>query len=169
MSKPLPNMPNSIQQRIERRQKWMKMVRYGVFLPGMLIGAITGLGALLWPSVTHVETGATRQYSDIQPQFLDRSTESIVLQIQEIVAETPRLQMNKDMPVLERPNETELHLKAKGPLLPTTTDLRVTVHQSSSSGRSVVRMRASGSGGKTDFGQNARNIRFLQRELQERR
>lgn len=160
-------MPNSIQQRIERRQKWMKIVRYGVFLPSMLVGAITGIGALVWPSVTHVETGNTRQYADIQPQFLDVSAHRIVESVRDTVSDSKRLTLDPDYPLQEGATTAELHLKAKGPLLPTTTQLKISVHQSNS-GRSVVHMRASGSGGKTDFGQNARNIRYVQRELEAR-
>lgn len=146
----------------------MNIVRYGVFLPGMLIAAITGLGAIIWPTVTHVETGKTSQYSDIQPQFLPVDAPTIVRSLEETVADTPRLRFDPDYQIQESATNAELVLHAKGPVLPTNTQVRVTVHRSNS-GRSVVHMRANGTGGgKTDFGQWARNIRYLQQQIDQR-
>lgn len=162
MAMPTPKPKPSLTQRIEQRQKWMKRVRYGVFLPGLLIGALTGLGALIWPSVTHVETGKSSQYIDIQPQFLDASADEIVRSVQAIVDETPRIRA--ELPLAVSAPRTELRLEAKGPVLPMTTDILITI-QDSRPGESVIHMRASGGSGKTDFGRYARNIRYLQREI----
>ena len=157
-----PKPKPSLQQRIEKRQKWMKRVRYGVFLPGLLIGALTGIGAMIWPSVTHVETGRSSQYNDIQPQFLDASADQIVRSVQALVDDTPRIRA--EAPLTVSAPKTELRLEAKGPILPMTTDILITI-QESRPGESVIHMRASGGTGKTDFGGYARNIRFLQREI----
>ena len=165
MAMPTPKPKPSLQQRIEQRQKWMKRVRYGVFLPGLLVGALTGIGALIWPSVTHVETGKSSQYVDIQPQFLDASADEIVRSVQEIVDATPRI--HAETPLTAEEPRTELRLEAKGPGLPMTTNIVITI-QESRPGESIIHMRASGGTGKTDFGRYARNIRFLQREIDRR-
>lgn len=168
MSTPLPKTPNSIQQRIERRQRRMKIVRYGIFLPSMLIGAVTGVGAMIWPSATTVETGQSREYQDLQPQYFNAPISSLASALENTVEAHARLHSDPDSPARVDETNAQFHVIAKGPYVPTTTKIRVTIHRSQS-GRSAVNMRAdSASGVKTDFGQRARNIRFLQKEINDR-
>lgn len=168
MSTPLPKSPNNIQQRIEKRQRRMKFVRYGIFLPSMLIGALTGIGAMIWPSATTVETGQSREYQDLQPQYFNAPISSLASAIEDTIEAHDRLRTDVDSPHRIEEQNAQFYMIAKGPYLPTTTTIRITIH-TSSSGRSAVNIRAdSASGVKTDFGQRARNIRFLQEEINAR-
>lgn len=161
MSKPLPRAPETLQHRIEKRQKRLKIVRYTLFLPGMLIGAITGIGAMIWPPVSHVETGQTRQYEDIQPMFLRASSSQIVQALDAYVAEDGRFAYDTDRQQQRDGDVVELNIVATPRSGIMRSDVQVSIRPSSS-GHTVVNMRSTGSGPKTDFGQNARNIRNLQ-------
>lgn len=142
----------------------MKIVRYGIFLPSMLIGALTGLGAMIWPSVNTVQTGQTSEYQDLQPQYFEASVSNLADAIENTVAAHDRLRTSVDAPQHIADDNAQLNLIAKGPLLPTKTTIRITIH-TSASGRRAVNMRAdSASGTKTDFGQRARNIRFCKKK-----
>lgn len=168
MSRHLPKRPESIQHRIERRQQRMKFVRYGIFLPSILIGAITGIGAMIWPSVNTVETGQTSEYQDLQPQFFNAPVSTLTVAVEDTVQAHDRLRFHEDSFANTDDSRAQLQIVAKGPVIPTTTNIRITMH-TSASGRTAVNMRAdSASGTKTDFGQRARNIRFLQQEITDR-
>ncbi len=167
MSNPLPKRPQSIQQRVEQRQNRMKVLRYFIFLPTVLIGAITAGGAFFWPSVPDVTTGQSSQYEDIQPQFMTQSPSEIRQGFTDIVNQHPkRFHFDPERTYPQADDDIALYLIAEGPLLPLRTRIEITIRKSQSS-RSVINMEATGANsGKTDFGLKARNVRFLQDQIE---
>lgn len=167
MTKPPPRAQESLHLRIEKRQRRLKVVRYALFLPGMLIGAITGIGAMIWPPVTHVEsTGLTRHYEDIQPLFLRPAPQDVLAILDAYVAADTRFAYDLDRHQAREGETLELHLIATPRSGIMRSDVQVTIRPSAG-GQTVVNMRSTGSGPKTDFGQNARNIRHLQDAIRE--
>ncbi len=113
----------------------------------------------MWPLINDVETGATTQYPDIQPQtfVLDPHT---TLEECEAVARTLRRWTVVTVEIAERRIEAIYRTKVIG----FKDDVTIRVGATDNGG-AIVTVRSRSRVGKGDFGQNARTIRSFQTAL----
>lgn len=133
-----------------------------------ILAVITGLlvtGALvsasIWPTINDVTTGETPAYPDVLPQYFSADPKRVFDETVAAVEELERwsvVEANSDAGTLEAIRETRLGF---------VDDITITVVPET---EFVVRVgvRSRSRVGKGDFGQNARNIREFQAELDQR-
>jgi uncharacterized protein (DUF1499 family) len=126
------------------------------------VGAMTVLTACAWlktwPVINVVETGNTPEYPDIQPKSYQAGKTRVFDAAQRAVGLLPRW-----TPVSAHPERGELRAEARTRLLRFTDDVVIRVAEEN--GRTVVNVRSASRIGKSDFGQNARNVRAFFSEL----
>lgn len=154
--------PDSIHRRIERRQRILKVVRYLVFLPAILVGALSFVSMMIWPPVNDVETGVTREYPDLDPAVLAVHGDRVWSILLDISEDVPRFRL------VESDRDTgRIELEARSRTRIFIDDVTITMRERTSN-QTIVSIRSRSRVGKVDFGQNARNIQTILRELDTR-
>lgn len=141
----------------------MKKVIYivaGTFA-ALLVVAMVGT-AWKWPMIAEVETGATSQYPEIQPQYYSTEPERILEELVDTVAVLEKWRLVDEAPaagrILARRSSSMWGLDADITIrVEPVTDFVAQVHVHSQTEFD-----------RTDFGQNARNIEELFLELDDR-
>ena len=135
----------------------------------MLKGAILGtLGAVLafavlallksCPMINVVETGRTPEYPDLQPRQYQARTDLVFEAALRAVNAMPRWTV-----VSSRGEEGEIRAEARTRLLRFVDDVVIRIEEQA--GGTVVNVRSGSRIGRSDFGQNARNVRAFFDEL----
>lgn len=126
-----------------------------------------GLGLLIvlylvllksWPMINVVETGKTAEYPDLQPRHYTASRAQVFDASLHAVNRIPRWGL-----ISYRPEAGEIRCEATTRLLRFVDDVVIQVTEQG--GGALVSVRSSSRIGRSDFGQNARNIRALFDEL----
>ncbi len=126
------------------------------------VGAVAVLAvvALLrsWPVINIVETGNTPEYPDLLPKSYQAGKSRVFDAALRAVGRTPRWTL-----VLSQPEQGSIRVEAKTLLLRFVDDIAISVAEQG--GGTVVNVRSASRVGRSDFGQNARNIRAFFAEL----
>jgi uncharacterized protein (DUF1499 family) len=129
--------------------------RIGIFV--LVIIVLRVVAAFIWPTINDVQTGATPQYADLQPQRFNQPYERA---FDAAVAVAQRL--GWDVTSQDR-TQGEIRAVATTPVFRFKDDVTVTI---SREGEGVqVNVRSHSRIGKGDLGANARRIRHFQAEL----
>ena len=125
---------------------------------------VAGVFSLLfiWPPINHVVTGQTAQYPDIQPQAYRMSQTRTAHTVVDAIEALDRFTL-----VSADIEAADIHAEVTTRSGRYTDDLHVWV-EANGEGGAVVFMESSSRRGRADFGQNARTIRALFAELDER-
>lgn len=121
-------------------------------------GAVYAVAA--WPHLNDVETGRTPEYSDLQVKTYIAGADRVAKAAEEVISRLPRWTLvgsgkGPGGRSIQAVHETRVfHFKDD-----------VTIHVEREGDRTRVSVRSRSRIGKWDFGQNARNIRELLREL----
>ncbi len=137
--------------KIARRQKLAKRARIVLLVVGLSFGAFTFVSMMIWPPINHVSTGQTAQYPDIQPQSYRFSQARVYNAAIEV------LDAERRFAVSERHDEAHI-VNGTARTRFFTDDMVIRV-QPNGDGGSIVFVSSRSRVGKSDFGQNARNIR----------
>ena len=145
--------PQSMAMKIARRQKFAKRARIVVVVVGLLFGAFTFASMMIWPPINSVTTGNTPEYPDIQPGDYRLSQTRVYNGVIEVLDAEKRLAVsrrNDEAHVVEGTSRSRSGLF--------TDDMTFRV-ESNGEGGSIVFVTSRSRVGRSDFGQNARNIR----------
>ena len=115
--------------------------------------------ATTWPRINDVETGRTPEYPDLRPREYSASEAAVFKQAKDAVSRLPHWSLAG-----AGSGPTGSEVQAVHATLPGFKD-NVTLRIRREAGRSRVSIRSRSRVGSWDFGQNARNIRELQAEL----
>jgi uncharacterized protein (DUF1499 family) len=140
-------------------------MRAGAIL--FLVGAAATLGGLgllrAWPAINVVETGKTPEYPDIVPRVYRADADRVFDAVLHAVHRLPRWSL-----VAYRPETSEVHAEARTRLLKFVDDVLIRIVRRDDG--MAVEVRSASRVGRSDFGQNARNIRAffdaLDKEMQ---
>jgi uncharacterized protein (DUF1499 family) len=130
---------------------------------GLLFAILAGAGlavSLLWPQINDVQTGATPQYADLQPQ---RFSQPYYRVFDAALAAAQALEWEITAEDRER---GEIQAVATTALLRFKDDVTITISRESEG--AVVNIRSRSRVGRSDLGTNARRIRRFQAELAKR-
>lgn len=129
---------------------------------GLAVAAV-GLGIALtrWPLINDVETGKTPEYPDLRVQRFTASEERVTKAARAAVEHLPGWELAG---AGRGPGGAELQAVARTRVLRFKDDVTIRVRRRD--GASEVAVRSRSRVGKGDFGQNARNIRAFQGELE---
>lgn len=131
---------------------------------GQLLGLAVVAGAVwafaAWPRINDVETGRTPEYSDLQVKAYVAGEEKVSRAVQETIRRLPRWTL---VGVGRGPAGTSIQAVHETRLFRFKDDVSVRIWREG--GYTRVSIRSRSRIGKSDFGQNARNIRELAREL----
>ncbi len=133
----------------------------GVIL-GTLSAALAFAGLTLLkscPMINVVETGRTPEYPDLQPGQYQARKDQVVDAALRAVKALPRWSV-----VSSRPEQGEIRAEATTRLLRFVDDVVIRVEEQA--GLTVVNVRSASRIGRSDFGQNARNVRAFFGELE---
>lgn len=111
-----------------------------------------------WPIINVVETGKTPEYPDVQPRWYSVGRAQVFDAALHTVNRMPRWAL-----VSYQAATGEIQAEATALVLRFVDD--VVIHVLEEQGGSVVSVRSSSRIGRSDFGQNARNIRAFYVEL----
>lgn len=134
--------------------------RFGVVVGVLILGGI-GAGVIAlraWPMINMVETGRTPEYPEVQPQSYQRTKADIFDAALHAVNQLSRWTL-----VGYDEEHGEIRAEARSRLWRFVDD--ITIRITDQKGESVVNVRSASRVGRGDFGQNARNIRRFQEEL----
>ena len=123
--------------------------------------AVIGVGLTRWPLINDVETGRTPQYSDLQVQRFSAPEERVTRAARAAVAALPGWELVGSG---RGPGGAEIQAVARTRVLRFKDDVTVRIRRRE--GASEVAVRSKSRVGKGDFGQNARNIRAFQAEME---
>ncbi|MBI5775950.1 MAG: DUF1499 domain-containing protein [Nitrospirae bacterium] len=122
----------------------------------LVLGSTVVLGAVvmlkIWPAINIVETGNTPEYPDLLPRQYSAPKSRVFDAALHAVGRMPRWTL-----VSSRPEQGEIRAEATTRLFRFVDD--VTIHCAEQNGVTVVNVRSASRVGRSDFGQNARNIR----------
>ncbi len=130
--------------------------------PAIIIGIILLAGSpfllgLIWPRINDVQTGATPQYADIQPQKFNQP-------IEKVFAAALEVSRAQGWEIREtKPEQGIIEAIATTRLFKFKDDVTITITNDGTS--TVVNVRSKSRIGKGDMGTNARRIRAFQAEL----
>lgn len=129
---------------------------------GVAVVAV-GLGIALtrWPRISDVETGRTPEYPDLQVQRFTATDERVTRAARAAIAHLPGWELVGSG---RGPGGAELVAVARTRVLRFKDDVTVRVRRRDGAAEVAVRSRSRL--GKADFGQNARNIRAFQAEME---
>ena len=129
---------------------------------GVAVVAV-GLGIALtrWPRINDVETGRTPEYPDLKVQRFTATDERVTRAARGAVANLPGWELVGSG---RGPGGAELQAIARTRVLRFKDDVTVRIRRREGSAEVAVRSRSRF--GKADFGQNARNIRAFQAEME---
>lgn len=122
-----------------------------------------GLGIALtrWPRISDVETGRTPEYPHLQVQRFTATDERVTRAARAAIAHLPGWELVGSG---RGPGGAELVAVARTRVLRFKDDVTVRVRRRDGAAEVAVRSRSRL--GKADFGQNARNIRAFQAEME---
>ena len=140
------------------KDKLVLMVVVGIGL--LMTGAL--VAAALWPVINVVETGKTAEYPDLLPQYYTADPQRVYDESAASVGELERWQVVK-----KDASRRVIEAEAKTRMMGFVDDVTIRVEPVTEFVVSV-QVRSASRVGKGDFGQNARNIRKFQTELDER-
>ena len=127
--------------------------------------AVVALGAAFaytrWPRINDVETGRTPEYSDLQVQRYPGTEERVTRAARAAVAALPGWELVGSG---RGPGGSELQAVARTRVLRFKDDVTVKIRRKE--GAFEVSVRSRSRVGKADFGQNARNVRAFQAEME---
>lgn len=122
----------------------------------LVLGGTVVLGTVamlkMWPTINIVETGKTPEYPDVVPRRYPASKDRVFDAALQAVGRMPRWTL-----VSSRTEQGEIRAEATTRLFRFVDD--VTIHCAEQSGVTAVNVRSASRVGRSDFGQNARNIR----------
>jgi uncharacterized protein (DUF1499 family) len=134
-------------------------------VPGKVVLVALAAGAVVafthWPLLNDVETGRTPEYSDLRVQRFAASEERVTRAARGAVAALPGWALAG---AGRGPGGAELQAVARTRVLRFKDDVTVRIRRRE--GTTEVSVRSKSRVGKLDFGQNARNIRAFQAELE---
>jgi uncharacterized protein (DUF1499 family) len=133
--------------------KWAILATIGAI---MMVAAIALLRS--WPVINIVETGKTPEYPDVVPRQYSASKDRVFDAALRAVGRMPRWTL-----VSSRPEQGDIRVEASTRLLRFVDDVVIRVTEDD--GRAAVNVRSASRVGRSDFGQNARNIRAFFSEL----
>ena len=126
---------------------------------------LAALGAALaytrWPRINDVETGRTPEYPDLRVQRYAATEERVTRAARAAVTALPGWELIGSG---RGPGGSELQAVARTRVLRFKDDVTVKVRRRE--GASEVSVRSHSRVGRADFGQNARNIRAFQAEME---
>lgn len=135
-------------------------------LKGVILGtlgaalAFAGLTVLKsCPMINVVETGRTPEYPDLQPRQYQARKDQVFDAALRAVRVLPRWSV-----VSTRPEQGEIRAEATTRLLRFVDDVVIRVEEQA--GLTVINVRSASRIGRSDFGQNARNVRALFEEIE---
>jgi len=131
----------------------------GVLVLGGIGAGIVALRA--WPMINVVETGRTPEYPDVQPRTYQRPMGEVFDAAMHAVSRLSRWTL-----VGDDESKGEIRVEARSRLWRFVDD--ITIRLADREGTTVVDVRSASRVGRGDFGQNARNIRRFQNELETR-
>jgi uncharacterized protein (DUF1499 family) len=114
-----------------------------------------------WPRLNDVETGRTPEYSDLRVQRFPAGEERVTRAARGAVAALPGWELVGSG---RGPGGAELQVVARTRVLRFKDDVTIRIRRRE--GATEVSARSRSRVGKIDFGQNARNIRAFQAELE---
>jgi uncharacterized protein (DUF1499 family) len=138
-----------------------KLLAAGAALIGALVAAIL-ISASVWPVINVVETGKTPEYADLKPLYFSADPQRVYDEAKAAAAAVPRWQV-----VSEDVSARTIRAEATTPTLKFVDDITVRVEPATEF-VTIVNIRSASRVGKGDFGQNARNIRAFQAEMNKR-
>lgn len=118
--------------------------------------------AVIWPTINVVETGATPEYADIQPQYYSTSPERIYEEIQAAVQALDSWEI-----VQADPRTRRIEAERTTRVFRFVDDITIQVEPVTEF-VAQVHLRSASRVGKSDLGQNARNIEEFFEELDSR-
>ena len=150
---PIPSAPG---RAFSRGRGVTRTVLAAVGLAVVLSGAWLMFG--MWPVINIVETGRTPEYPDITPRTFQASPERVFDAAMHAVNRLPRWGV-----ISYDEGKGEIRVEATTRMLRFVDD--VTIRVESNGEGATVNVRSASRVGKSDFGQNARNIRAFLSEL----
>lgn len=130
-------------------------------LIGLLVAAIL-VSANIWPVINIVETGATPEYAELQPSYFSADPQRVFDEAKAAAGSIERWQVVRD-DVAQRTIEAT----ATTATFSFVDDISIRVEPVTEF-VTRVNVRSASRVGKGDFGQNARNIRAFQAEMNRR-
>ena len=127
----------------------------------VLLAAGAGAALVYWPRINDVETGRTPEYADLRVQRFAPGEERVTKAARGAVAALPGWELVGGG---RGPGGAELQAVARTRVLRFKDDVTVRIRRRE--GATEVSVRSRSRVGKLDFGQNARNIRAFQAELE---
>ena len=131
---------------MRRRLLIVAMVLVGVVVTGALVAAS------LWPVINVVETGATAEYPEIQPQYYSTDPVRVFEEARASVEEMERWAL-----VRADTGQRQIEAEATAPVFGFVDDVTIRVEPVTEF-VTRVHVKSASRVGKGDFGQNARNI-----------
>lgn len=128
---------------------------------GLFVTA-TLVTASLWPVLNIVETGHTPEYPDLLPQYFSADPKRVFDETERAV-----IQLDKWRIAESRPESRQIEATRETSLWGFIDDVTITIHPQTEF-VTRVDVRSASRVGKGDFGQNARNVRELQAEIDRR-
>lgn len=138
-----------------------KLLAAGAALIGALVAAIL-ISASVWPVINVVETGKTPEYADLKPLYFSADPQRVYDEAKAAAATVPRWQV-----VSEDVSARTIRAESTTPTLKFVDDITIRVEPATEF-VTIVNIRSASRVGKGDFGQNARNIRAFQAEMNKR-
>jgi uncharacterized protein (DUF1499 family) len=127
----------------------------------VLAGIAAGVALVRWPRINDVETGRTPEYPDLVVQRFTASEERVARAARAAVLALPGWELVGSG---RGPGGAELQAVAATRVLRFKDDVTVRIRRKE--GLTEVTVRSRSRVGKADFGQNARNVRAFQAELE---
>jgi uncharacterized protein (DUF1499 family) len=141
------------------------MKRRILIAAAILVGLIvTGLlvAASVWPVINEVETGATPEYPEVQPQYYTTEPRRVFDEASAAVEELDRWTL-----VSSDPSQWRIEAERETQVFGFVDDVTITIEPVTEF-VTRVHVRSASRVGKGDFGQNARNIEEFFGELDNR-
>jgi uncharacterized protein (DUF1499 family) len=129
-----------------------------VVVLAVVIGAVWG--ATAWPRISDVETGRTPEYPDLQVKVYSRGPEKVANAAEQAIKNLPRWTLVGQG---RGPGGHSLQAVHETRLFGFKDEVTVEIRRDGQFTK--VRIRSRSRTGRWDFGQNARNIRELQAEM----
>ena len=135
----------------------MKTIFKRIGLVLLVLVALRVVAAMIWPTINDVQTGATPEYADLQPQRFTQPYDRVF-----DAAIAAGEELGWDVTAEDR-TQGEIRAVATTPLFRFKDDVTVTVTREGEGAQ--VSVRSHSRIGKGDLGANARRIRLFQQEL----
>jgi uncharacterized protein (DUF1499 family) len=128
---------------------------------GLFVTA-TLVTASMWPVLNVVQTGSTPEYPDLLPQYFSADPKRVYDETERAV-----IQLDKWKIAQSRPESGQIEATRETSLWGFIDDVTIEIHPQTEF-VTRVDVRSASRVGKGDFGQNARNVRELQAEIDRR-